>query len=122
MKSRPRLARDSAHPHRSLAKRSAIRLLVSLIAVHLGACGALSGEKQIGGNRYLLEESYGVGDPYPEAVAALERRAEGLCDQGFRKVNDYDRLAGERKILVWDIICRGEFEEYDGFTILGRPN
>ncbi len=112
----------SVYTHHRLVQRATRALLLSAVALQLGACGALTGEKQIGGNRYLLEEPYGAGTSHAEAVADLERRAEGLCGQGFRKINDYDRTAQQRRILVWDIVCRGEFKEYDGFTIQGRPN
>ena len=45
----------------------------------------------------------------------LTKKAEDLCDQGYRKLNDYDTGSSESKLLVWEVTCKGvEREERQG--------
>ena len=58
-------------------------------------------------NRYTLQTEYGGDTSYFSAVDKLTKKAENLCDEGFRKLHDYDTGQGENKLLVWDVSCKG---------------
>jgi len=95
-------------------------LAVPIAAGLLVACGA--SEKRIAFNRYVLEIPYGDDRPYPEAVATLEDEATDICEQGYRKVHDYDTLRGSERVLVWEITCEGVSRgEQPGTTVTPLP-
>ena len=57
-------------------------LLASFLALVVMGC---STEKQLAYNRYTIETKYGGDTGYFEAVHKLTKKAENLCDEGYRK-------------------------------------
>src|SRR5262245_29677924 len=80
-------------------------LLLSLFAM-LVACASPE-TNEIAFNRYTVQTPYGDDIPYDVAVDRLTRKSEKICDEGFRKVNDYDTSVTGEKLLVWEIVCEG---------------
>ena len=80
-----------------------VPILVLVLA--LTGCGA--GETKLAFNRFTIDAGYGTDTSYFEAVAELTEKAEGLCDEGYRKLHDYDTSEGDDKLLVWEVACKG---------------
>ncbi len=83
-----------------------LRLLLLVVAAAAAGCSGLD-TKKLAFNRYQIETPYEGQITYSAAVTTLKREAEGICRGGFRKVNDYDTRVGERRLLIWEITCRG---------------
>lgn len=76
-----------------------------LLLLVLGGCASTAGN--VGFNRYIINAPYGDNIPYDRAVAKLEAEATRICGADYRKVHDYDTVQGSKRILVWEVGCRG---------------
>ena len=91
-----------------------MRILLPLfLTVTLVGCG---GEKQLAFNRFTIEAEYGDDTGYFEAVDKLTEKAEDLCDEGYRKLHDYDTGDSETKLLVWEVACKGADRQDQEYT------
>lgn len=82
------------------------RLFIIVTALALCACSS-SDTKKLAFNRYVIKTPYGADIPYEQAVTALTRESQDICDEGYRKIHDYDTGAGSQRLLVWEIGCKG---------------
>jgi len=90
------------HRIRALNMRFWSFLLVTVLLV-----GCAGGSGGIGFNRYMLNTPYGDDISYASAVAELTEQAIDICGEDYRKVHDYDTTQGSKRILVWEVGCRG---------------
>ena len=93
-------------------------LLLLFLAVALIGC---SSKKQLAFNRYTIEAEYGADTGYFDAVDELTKKAEDLCDEGYRKLHDYDTGQSESKLLVWEVACDGVEREDQQYTKPLKP-
>ena len=73
----------------------------------LGLSGCASQQAMLGFNRYVIDTPYGGDVSYAAAMATLTEHAIDICGEDYRKVHDFDTAQGSKRILVWEIGCRG---------------
>ena len=99
-----------------------MRLILTLFAIHLViACGPK--QHQLAFNRYVIQSPYSEFIPYAHAISDLELQANKKCTAGYRKIHDFDTKIKGKKILIWEIMCKGVNRAEDGNrTILPDSN
>ena len=73
----------------------------------LGLSGCASQQAMLGFNRYVIDTPYGGDVSYAAAMVTLTEHAIDICGEDYRKVHDFDTAQGSKRILVWEIGCRG---------------
>lgn len=91
---------------------------LSVVGILLGCGGRV---ENISINRYEVSTPYADDVPYEQMVANLDERAEGRCDEGYRKISDFDTYKNGQRLLVWAFTCEG-VNRYDTRYILTTPN
>ncbi len=91
-----------------------MRIFLSLfLTVTLVGC---STQKKLAFNRFTIEAEYNADTGYFAAVDELTKKAEGLCDEGYRKLHDYDTGDSESKLLIWEVACKGVDRQDQEYT------
>lgn len=63
--------------------------------------------QKLSAGEYRIETPYGGSVSYEAAVEELDRRANRVCKQGYRKVHDFDTVHRNQRMLAWRIECAG---------------
>ena len=90
-----------------------------VLVLVVGLAGCASKTETLGFNRYVIETPYGEDVSYGSAVAILTEEAIDICGEDYRKVHDYDTVSGSRRVLVWEIGCRGVERTDERFGTIG---
>lgn len=81
--------------------------IVLLASVLLAGCSLFSVQvDRYGATTYRLESAYGSApETLVRARAQIRAKADSLCPMGWYRSNDYDRLSGTTRYMVWVISC-----------------
>lgn len=93
-----------------------MRFIITL-GFSLVLIGCATGNTKLAFNRFILSTEYGGSTGYFDAVDKLTKKAEDLCDEGYRKLHDYDTGQAEDKLLVWEVACHGADRQDEVQTI-----
>jgi hypothetical protein len=80
---------------------------ISWCLLAIGLTGCAGQQVMLGFNRYVIDTLYGDEISYASAVQTLTDDSIDICGQDYRKVNDYDTALGSKRLLIWEIGCRG---------------